>query len=119
MPRAKNSVATKRRHRKVLKKAKGFRSSRSRQFRSASVAVIKAQSYAYRDRKARKREMRKLWIVRINAAVRQFDMSYSQFIAGLSKAGNEMNRKVLADLAVNDPATIGSLVQIAKEALAS
>jgi len=118
MPRAKNSVASRKRRKKVLKMAKGYRSSRSRQYRSASVAMIKALSYAQRDRKVRKRDFRQLWIIRINAAARLSGLSYSQFINGLNKAGVELNRKVLADIAVRDPEGFAQIAEIAKAALA-
>jgi large subunit ribosomal protein L20 len=93
----------------VLKAAKGYRGGLGKQFRTANVAVTRAGVYAYRDRKARKRDLRKLWIVRINAAARENGLSYSKLMAGLRKAGIELNRKVLAEMAVNDPAAFSHL----------
>ncbi|MEG6520810.1 50S ribosomal protein L20 [Desulfotomaculum sp. 1211_IL3151] len=118
MPRAKSSVVSRNRHRKVLKLAKGYRGSRSKLFRVANQAVMKALSYAYRDRRQKKRDFRKLWIARINAATRMNGLSYSRFIAGLKKADVEVNRKMLADLAVNDAKAFGQLVELAKSKLA-
>ena len=118
MPRAKNAVASRRRRKKVLKKTKGFYASRSRQYRSASVAMLKAMHYSYRDRRAKKRQFRRLWIVRINAAARQNGISYSDLICGLKRAGNSLNRKVLAELAMNDPSAFSALAEQAKAALA-
>lgn len=118
MARVKRGTVTKARHKKVLKKAKGYYGARSRRFKVAKQAVTKAGQYAYRDRKNRKREFRRLWIVRINAAIREFDLSYSRFIDGLNKAKIEVDRKVLADLAVNDKQAFASLAQAAKDALA-
>ena len=103
MPRATNSVASRRRRKKVLKQARGNWGGRSRLFRTAREAVDRAQRYAYRDRRTRKRDLRRLWIVRINAAARLNGLSYSQLIYGLGRAGVEINRKILADLAVRDP----------------
>jgi large subunit ribosomal protein L20 len=103
--------------RKVLKQAKGYYGKKSRAYRIAKEAVEKSLGYAYRDRRVRKREMRRLWIVRINAASRINGLSYNQFINGLKKAGCEVNRKVLAELAVEDPAGFGALAQAAKFAL--
>ena len=120
MARVKSGVVTHARHRKVIKKAKGYYAARSRNFRTATQAVDKAQQYATRDRKARKRNFRALWIQRINAAVRAIDesLTYSRLINGLSKAGIEVDRKVLADLAVHEPAAFGAIVEKAKAALA-
>lgn len=118
MPRAKSSVVSRNRHRKILKLAKGYRGSRSKLFRVANQAVMKALSYAYRDRRQKKRDFRKLWIARINAATRINGMSYSKFINGLKKAGVEVNRKMLADLALNDTKAFGQLVEVAKSNLA-
>lgn len=118
MPRAKSSVVSRNRHRKILKLAKGYRGSRSKVFRVAKQAVMKALAYAYRDRRQKKRDFRKLWIARINAATRMNGMSYSRFINGLKKAGVEVNRKMLADLAVNDANAFTQLVQVAKSNLA-
>ncbi|SHK02400.1 50S ribosomal protein L20 [Desulforamulus aeronauticus] len=118
MPRAKSSVVSRNRHRKVLKLAKGYRASRSKLFRVANQAVMKALFYAYRDRRQKKRDFRKLWIARINAATRINGLSYSRFINGLKKAGVEVNRKMLADLAVNDAKAFNQLVEVAKSNLA-
>ena len=114
MARVKRGVVARARHKKVLKQAKGYYGARSKVYRVAKQAVIKAGQYAYRDRRTRKREFRRLWIVRINAAARQFDLSYSRFMDGLNKAGIEVDRKVLADLAVHDIAAFGALVEKAK-----
>lgn len=102
MSRAKTGFKARRRRKKVLKLAKGYRGGLSKQYRTADIAVVRAGAYAYRDRKARKRDFRKLWIVRINAAARENGLSYSRFIGGLQKAGILLDRKVLADMAVND-----------------
>ena len=120
MSRTKGGTVTHARHKKVLKAAKGYYGARSRSFRTATQAVDKANQYATRDRKARKRNFRALWIQRINAAVRSHDeeLTYSRFINGLSLAGIEVDRKVLADLAVNEPDAFGSIVASAKAALA-
>ncbi len=118
MPRAKSSVVSRNRHRKVLKLAKGYRASRSKLFRVANQAVMKALFYAYRDRRQKKRDFRKLWIARINAATRINGLSYSRFINGLKKSGVEVNRKMLADLAVNDAKAFNQLVEVAKSNLA-
>ncbi len=112
MPRVKRGFKARRRRNKVLKAAKGYRGSLSKQFRSAKVAVSRAGVYAYRDRKVRKRDFRRLWIVRINAAARENGLSYSQLIGGLKNAGIELDRKVLADMAVNDPAGFSSLTNM-------
>lgn len=114
MPRAKYAVPSKRRRKKILKQAKGYRGAKSKLLRSAAESVDKALQYAYRDRRARKREFRQLWIARINAAVRMNGMSYSTFINGLKKNNVEVNRKVLADLAISDPDAIKNLVQLAQ-----
>ena len=106
------------RHKKVLKQAKGYYGARRKVYRVAKQAVIKANQYAYRDRRQRKRQFRRLWIVRINAASRQFGLSYSRFMDGLNKAGIEVDRKVLADLAVHDIAAFGALAEKAKANLA-
>jgi large subunit ribosomal protein L20 len=118
MPRVKRGVIAHARHKKVLKLAKGYYGARSRVFRVANQAVIKAGQYAYRDRRQRKRQFRALWIVRINAGARQAGLSYSAFMNGLNKAGIELDRKVLADLAVHDAAAFDALAQQAKTALA-
>lgn len=119
MARVKRGVIARARHKKVLKEAKGYYGARSRVYRVAKQAVIKAGQYAYRDRRQRRRQFRELWIVRINAAARLFEMSYSQFMNGLHKAGIEVDRKVLADLAVHDQTAFAALVEKAKSALAA
>ena len=118
MPRVKRGVTARARHKKVLDLAKGFRGRRKNVYRVAKQAVMKAGQYAYRDRRNKKRVFRALWIARINAAARQNDMTYSQFIYGLKKAGIEMDRKVLADLAVFDKPAFAAIVEKAKAALA-
>ena len=120
MSRVKGGTTTHARHKKVIKAAKGYYGSRSRNFRTATQAVDKANQYATRDRKQRKRNFRALWIQRINAAVRAHDeaLTYSRFINGLSLAGIEVDRKVLADLAVHEPEAFGAIVEKAKAALA-
>ncbi|MDV7144676.1 50S ribosomal protein L20 [Tropicimonas sp. TH_r6] len=120
MSRVKGGTVTHARHKKVLKAAKGYYGSRSRNFKTATQAVDKANQYATRDRKARKRQFRALWIQRINAAVRSHDeaLTYSRFINGLALAGIEVDRKVLADLAVNEPDAFTAIVDKAKAALA-
>ncbi len=120
MSRVKSGTVTHARHKKVLKAAKGYYGNRSRNFRTATQAVDKANQYATRDRKNRKRNFRALWIQRINAAVRSIDesLTYSRFINGLSLAGIEVDRKVLADLAVHEPDAFGAIVDKAKAALA-
>lgn len=117
MPRVKRGVQARARHKKILKKAKGHYGARSRVFRVAKQSVIKAGQYAYRDRRARKRVFRALWIVRINAAVREFGLSYSRFISGLQKAAIDIDRKVLADLAVLDKLAFTAIVDKVKAAL--
>ena len=119
MARVKRGVHAKKKHRAVLNKAKGYYGHRSRTFRAANEAVMHAGNYAFRDRRARKGEMRKLWIQRINAACRLNDISYSRFINGLKKAEIEIDRKSLADLAVTDPAAFAGLVAAAKAGLES
>ncbi|MEM7176971.1 MAG: 50S ribosomal protein L20 [Pseudomonadota bacterium] len=120
MSRVKGGAASAARHKKVLKKAKGYYGARSRTFRTATQSVDKALQYATRDRKVRKRNFRALWIQRINAAVRAHDdsLSYSRFIDGLNKSGIEVDRKVLADLAVHEPDSFNAIVDQAKAALA-
>ncbi|MBS1175036.1 MAG: rplT [Burkholderiaceae bacterium] len=118
MPRVKRGVTARARHKKVLKLSKGFRGRRNNVYRVAKQAVMKAGQYAYRDRRTKKRVFRALWIARINAAARNNDMTYSQFIHGLKKASIEMDRKVLADLAVFDKAAFTAIVEKAKAALA-
>ena len=117
MARVKRGVTASRRHKKVLKKAKGYYNARRKVYRVAKQAVIKAGQYAYRDRRVRKRDFRSLWIVRINAGARQHDLSYSQFMHGLKLAGVTADRKILADLAMNEPDAFGSLAERAKSAL--
>lgn len=117
MPRVKRGTTARAKHKKVLKKAKGYYGARSRVFRVAKQAVIKAGQYAYRDRRQKKRQFRALWIVRINAAVREFGLSYSKFMAGLVKANIDIDRKILADLAVADKAAFGAIAEKAKAAL--
>ncbi len=119
MPRVKGGVKARRRHKKVLKMAKGYRGGRSKLFRSATETVDRALNYAYRDRRVRKRDFRRLWIIRINAAARLHGLSYSRFIAGLTQAKVEVDRKILADIAVNDPAVFGKYANIASAALAA
>ena len=116
MTRVKRGVVARRRHKKILKQAKGYYGARSRVFRVAKQAVIKAGQYAYRDRRQRKRQFRALWITRINAASRANGLSYSRFIAGLKKSGIEIDRKVLADLAVHEKAAFAANVDKAKAA---
>lgn len=117
MPRVKRGVTAKARHKKVLEQAKGFYGSRSRTYRMAKQAVIKAGQYAYRDRRQKKRQFRSLWITRINAEARVNGLSYSRFMDGLKKAAIELDRKVLADLAVHDKAAFALLAQKASAAL--
>lgn len=119
MPRVKRGVTARARHKKVLELAKGYRGRRSKVFRIAKQAVMRAGQYAYRDRRNKKRTFRALWITRINAAVREHGVSYSVFIAGLKKASIELDRKVLSDLAVRDKAGFAAIVQQAKAALAA
>jgi len=117
MARVKRGVQARARHKKVLKEAKGYYGARSKVFRVAKQAVTKAGQYSYRDRRQRKRQFRALWIVRINAAARDFGLSYSRFIDGLNKAEIEVDRKVLADLAVHDKAAFAALAEKARAAL--
>jgi large subunit ribosomal protein L20 len=119
MPRVKRGVTARARHKKVINAAKGYRGRRGNVFRIAKQAVMRAGQYAYRDRRNKKRTFRALWITRINAAVREHALSYSMFIAGLKKAMIELDRKVLADLAVRDKAGFAAIVQQAKAALAA
>lgn len=118
MPRVKRGVTARARHKKVLAKAKGYYGARSRVYRVAKQAVIKAAQYAYRDRRNRKREFRALWIIRVNAATRAHGMAYSVFMNGLKKSGIEIDRKVLADIAVHDKAAFTALVEQARAGLA-
>src|ERR1700741_3124224 len=117
MARVKRGVIAGARHKKILKKAKGYYTARRKVFRAAKQAVIKAGQYAYRDRKTNKRTMRSLWITRINAEARVHGLSYSKLIAGLNLAGLEIDRKVLADIAMNDPAAFAVIAQKAKASL--
>ena len=117
MPRVKRGVTARARHKKILKQAKGYRGRRKNVFRVAKQAVIRAGQYAYRDRRQRKRQFRSLWITRINAAARLCGLSYSRFMDGLNKAGVEIDRKVLADIAVFDKAAFAVLAEKAKAAL--
>ena len=118
MARIKGGVGAKKRHNRVLKLAKGYRGARSKQYRTAKQTVMKALTNSYAGRKQRKRQFRTLWIARINAAARMNGLSYSRFMFGLKQAGVEMNRKVLADLAVNDAAGFATLAEVAKSKLA-
>ncbi|MXZ80155.1 MAG: 50S ribosomal protein L20 [Gammaproteobacteria bacterium] len=118
MPRVKRGVVAKSRHNKVLDQAKGYQGARSRTFKVAKQAVDRAGQYAYRDRRQRKRQLRSLWVVRINAAAREHDISYSRFIAGLKMASIELDRKVLSDIAVHDKPAFKQLAEQAKQALA-
>ncbi len=115
--RVKRGNVSRQRHKKILKLAKGFRGSRSKKFRTANQAVMKALKFAYRDRRNKKRDIRRLWITRINAAARIHGLSYSRFINGLSKAGIELNRKFLAELAVRDAEGFKAVAEKAKAAL--
>ena len=114
MTRVRNGVVTKQRHKKVLKEARGYFGSKHREFKSAKEQLMHAGQYAYRDRRQKKREFRKLWIVRINAACRENEISYSRFIEGLNKYGLEINRKMLSEIAINDPKAFSELVKVAK-----
>lgn len=116
MVRARNVPSARRARRKVMARAKGYRGAKSRTFRAANEQVMHAMADSYSHRRARKGDFRRLWITRINAAARQNGMSYSRFVAGLNSAGVEINRKMLADLAVNDPEAFSQLVKIAQEA---
>src|SRR4051812_28042398 len=118
MARVKRAVHGRKHHRAVLEQAKGYYGNKSRSFRSANEQVMHSLQYAYRDRRARKGDFRQLWITRINAATRQHGLSYSRFINGLRNAGVDVDRKVLADLAVTDPAAFAALVEVAKSAAA-
>ncbi|EAH6127133.1 50S ribosomal protein L20 [Campylobacter jejuni] len=117
MARVKTGVVRRRRHKKVLKLARGFYSGRRKHFRKAKEQLERSLVYAYRDRRRKKRDFRRLWIVRINAACRLNDLSYSRFINGLKKAGIELDRKILADLAMNDAVAFAKIARIAKNAL--
>lgn len=117
--RVKRGKAAHKRHKKYMKMAKGYRGGRSKLYRTARETVERALVYAYRDRKVRKREFRKLWIMRINAAAREHGLSYSRFMNGLSKAGVELNRKVLADMAVHEKDAFAKVAEVAKAQLAT
>ncbi|MBC5857748.1 50S ribosomal protein L20 [Campylobacter jejuni] len=117
MARVKTGVIRRRKHKKILKLARGFYSGRRKHFRKAKEQLERSLVYAYRDRRRRKRDFRRLWIVRINAACRLNDLSYSRFINGLKKAGIELDRKILADLAMNDAAAFAKIAEAAKKAL--
>lgn len=117
MPRVKSSVVSRAKHKKVLKLAKGYRGAKSKLFRIANQQVMKSLVYAYRDRKSRKRDFRKLWIARINAAARMNGLTYSRMMNGLKRAGVNINRKILADMAVNDAQAFGRLVEVARAEL--
>ena len=119
MPRASNAVARKRRKKKVLDRAKGYYGRKHSSYRFANEQVMRSGQYAYRDRRNRKREFRRLWITRINAAARREGMSYSEFIHGLDQAGVEVNRKLLADIAVTDPDGFRRFVELAREGAAA
>lgn len=114
--RTTNAVARKKRHKRVLKAARGFRGSRSKLYKIAKETLMRAGRFAYIDRRRKKREYRRLWIVRINAAAREAGMTYSQFMCGLKKAGVEVDRKQLSNLAIQDPQAFASLVEVAKKA---
>jgi large subunit ribosomal protein L20 len=118
MARVKKGVVARRRHNKILKQAKGYYGARRKVFRVAKQAVIKAGQYAYRDRRAKKRTFRRLWIARINAAARLNGMTYSRFISGLNKAGIQVDRKVLSDVAIHDAPAFAAIVEKAKSAIA-
>ena len=117
MPRVRSNVARLKRKKKIMRAAKGARGGRSKLYKSAKETVERGLAYAYRDRRNRKRDFRRLWIVRINAACRVHELSYSRFMNGLRKAGVEINRKMLADLAVRDPVAFGELAEVAKKSL--
>ena len=117
MPRVKRGVTARARHKKIMKLSKGFILRRNNVFRVAKQAVMKAGQYAYRDRRNKKREIRRLWITRINNAVRAQGMNYSTFMNGLKKSGIELNRKMLSEMAIHDPASFNALVETAKKAL--
>ena len=111
MPRVKRGFKARRRRKKILKEARGYRGGQSKLFKTASISVNRARSFAYRDRRNRKRDFRKLWIIRINAAARENGLSYSKFMGGLIKAGIELDRKMLADMAVNDPVAFSEIAR--------
>ncbi len=115
MPRVKRGFKARRRRKKILKAAKGFREGHSKQLRTARITLDRARMYSYRDRRVRKREFRKLWILRINAAARENGLSYSKFIAGLKEAGINLDRKILADMAVRDPGAFSQLASMVQQ----
>jgi len=117
MPRVRSNVAHLKRKKKIMKAAKGARGGRSKLYKSAKETVERGLRFAYRDRRRKKRDFRQLWIVRINAAARLHDLSYSRFVSGLKTAGVEINRKILADMAVHDPTAFGELAEVAKKSL--
>lgn len=117
MPRVKRGVTTGARHKKIISRAKGYYNARRKNFKTANQAVMKAGQYAYRDRRARKRDFRALWIARINAGARESGLSYSRFMNGLKKAAIEIDRKMLADIAIHDKKTFSALVEKARAAL--
>lgn len=119
MVRVKRGKIGRRRHKKVLKAARGFRGSRSKLYRTAKETLLRAGAFAYRDRKQRKRHFRKLWIIRVNAAARANGMTYSRLIDGLNKAGIEVNRKMMSEMAIADPASFSALVDKAKASLSA
>ncbi len=119
MPRVKRSVTAKKKRRKILKMAKGYFGARSRLLKTATEAIERAMKYSYRDRRVRKRDFRKLWIARINAAARSNDISYSRLIDGMKKAGVEIDRKILSELAIHEPQGFSEIVSIAKGKLAA
>ncbi len=114
MPRVKRGSTARQRRKKVLKAAKGYRGGQSKLFKTASIAVNRAGMYAYRDRRARKRDFRRLWVIRINAAARENGISYSRLMGGLQKAGIDLDRKILAEMAVNDPSAFAQVVNTVK-----
>lgn len=119
MPRVKRGVTAKKKRRTILERAKGYYGAKSRSYRAAKEQVQHSLQYQYRDRRNKKREIRRLWITRINAGARQYGLSYSAFINGLKRAEIDLDRKVLSDLAVNDPAAFAKLVELAKEKLSA
>ena len=118
MSRARNVIPRRKRHKRILKAAKGYRGGRRRLYRTASETVLRAQRYSFRDRRVRKREMRSLWIIRISAACRQRGLMYSRLINGLAKANVKLDRKILAEIAVSDPKAFDAIVETAKQAVA-
>jgi len=119
MPRVKRGTINKKKHKKVLKMAKGYRGAKSKTFSAANEQLLHSLSYAYRDRRAKKRQFRRLWIIRINAAARMNGLSYNKFLSGLKAANVDINRKMLAEMAVNDPEAFNSLAELAKGQVAA